>query len=95
MGKSSINGPFSMAMLNNQRVILTGLRWFKMVFWCFDVQPPRNQVLLRLAFVMRCNKWPRCYVVDWSCDAMGPDLFEGFPYSLKKGRDEAFTQNEL
>jgi hypothetical protein len=29
MGKSSINGPFSMAMLNNQRVLvfLTRLKW--------------------------------------------------------------------
>jgi len=27
MGKSSINGPFSMAMLNNQMVYRLGIQW--------------------------------------------------------------------
>jgi hypothetical protein len=27
MGKSSINGPFSMAMLNNQRVYVIPFKW--------------------------------------------------------------------
>jgi hypothetical protein len=82
-----------MAMLNNQRVILTGLRWFKMVFWCFDVQLPRNQVLLHLAFVMRCNKWPRCYVVHFCrlelwCN--GARFIRGFPVQPQERQRRGF-----
>ena len=39
MGKPSINGPFSMAMLNNQRVN----KWrhlFFLIQWCFNQGPP-------------------------------------------------------
>jgi len=33
MGTSSINGPFSVAMLNNQRVPLNAFKWHDVMTW--------------------------------------------------------------
>ena len=57
MGKSSINGPFSMAMLNNQRV---NLQWFPSFFPIFhDISwwMPRHVDTTKRPPGRRCGNW--------------------------------------
>ena len=52
MGKSSINGPFSMAMLNNQRIYI--------YIFCFSPNRPRMAAEGRIT-----NKLPMNYHYLW------------------------------